>query len=123
MNEKVIVVEKDFVIFGELIKIDFKDVTLVNHKILHRWEGSLHSLATNGVVNPKKCVFSESNPSEIIVKNAKCIVLCSEKVAKSIDEIPSWIHAVPFPQKKNPYIPVIKYAVTLALGMLIGLLV
>ena len=123
MNEKVIVVEKDFVIFGELIKIDFNDVTLVNHKILHRWEESLHSLATNGVVNPKKCVFSESNTSEIIVKNAKYIILCSEKVAKSIDEIPSWIHTVPFPQKKNPYIHVIKYAVVLALGMLIGLLV
>lgn len=124
MNEKVIVVDEDgsFVHFGELLKVNFNDVTLVNHRILYKWKGSLQSLASNGVVNPKKCVFSDFHPTECFIGNAQFIIPCSEKAAKSITEIPHWIKTVKFP-KNNPFIPIVAACVILAIGIAIGLFI
>ena len=77
--------------FGELVSQNGSEVTLKNARRIWYWYGaaSLSQLAKDGTSNPSNCKFTVFVDS-ITILDAIEIIPCTDKAAKSIEEVKVW---------------------------------
>ena len=83
--------DKSGVFFGELGERNGQEVVIKNVRNIWYWDGanSLMQMAQEGVKNPKKCKFTVWL-DEIIITDCIQVLLCTEKAAQIIKEVPEW---------------------------------
>lgn len=83
--------DRSGVFFGTLAEKDGREVMLTNCRRLWYWDGaaSISQLAVDGTAEPKKCNFTVTVES-IVVLDAIEIIPCADKAIESIEGVPVW---------------------------------
>lgn len=79
------------VFFGHIKERSGDEATLTDVRRLWYWDGaaSLSQMAVDGVKRPRNCKFTVT-VTEMTVLGVIEVILCSDKAAKSITEVPEW---------------------------------
>lgn len=79
------------VFFGEIKSRTGQEVTMKNTRRIWHWDGaaSVSQLAVYGTNKPDECKFTIS-VDEIVILDAIEIIPCTDKAAKSINEVAVW---------------------------------